>query len=202
MKRLISLLTVIVCVCLSIHAADTASQARKILDTASNKLNLNKGVSANFTVSGGKLNKQAGTIAIKGNKFNVRTANTIVWYDGKTQWLYNKNNNEVNVSTPTKAQQQSMNPYTFVTLYKQGYQLSMDKTAAKEYNIHLVGKGKSINELYILVDKNYVIKSVKMKQNNQWITISISGFKAQTFSDAAFRFNSKDYPKAEVIDLR
>ena len=41
-----------------------------------------------------------------------------------------------------------------------------------------------------------------MRQSSGWITISISNVKSSNLSDALFTFNAKDYPKAEVIDLR
>lgn len=181
--------------------ADNAAEARKILDKAASKINIKSGASANFTITGNKIGTQTGTIYIKGNKFNARTQNAIMWYNGQTQWVYNKKNNEVNVSKPSPSQQQSMNPYTFVSLYKKGYTIS-STSAASGNQIHLVGKGKSISEMYILIDKSYTIKQVKMKQKNGWITINISNFKAAPVSDSAFSFNAKDYPKAEVIDLR
>ena len=181
--------------------ANNAADARKILDKAAAKVNLKSGASANFTITGNNMGTQSGTIFIKGNKFNARTSNAIMWYNGKTQWVYSKKNNEVNVSTPSASQQQSMNPYTFLSLYKKGYNMSVSTTASG-HQIHLIGKGKSISEMYILVDKSYTIKQVKMKQKNGWMTINISNFKATSISDSAFTFNAKDYPKAEVIDLR
>lgn len=202
MKKLLFIIIATMCSFCTISAADTSAQARKVLDKAASKVNITKGASANFTISGGKLGTQSGSIAIKGNKFNARTSAAIMWYDGKTQWLYNKKNNEVNVSGPSASAQQSMNPYTFLNLYKQGYQMSLDKTASGDYNIHLTGKGKSISEMYVLVDKSNNIKQVKMKQGNQWLTITLTGLKSQNFGDNAFRFNAKDYPKAEIIDLR
>jgi hypothetical protein len=41
-----------------------------------------------------------------------------------------------------------------------------------------------------------------MKQRNGWTTINISNLKAAKLNDNMFRFNAKDYPHAEVIDLR
>lgn len=182
-------------------SADNAAEARKILDKAAAKVNIKSGATANFTISGNKIGNQSGTIAIKGNKFCARTANATMWYNGKTQWVYNKKSDEVNVSTPSASQQQQMNPYTFLSLYKSGYAMSLTKTASGN-QIHLVGKGKSISEMYILIDKSNTIKQVKMKQKNGWMTVNISNFKTASLSDASFSFNAKDYPKAEVIDLR
>ena len=144
---------------------------------------------------------QSGTITIKGKKFRATTPIATIWYDGKTQWTYNKKSDEVNIASPSASTQQSMNPYYFLNLYKQGYTKSMTKTG-KGYDIHLVGKGRKISEMYVTIDKNYNLKQIQIKQGNEWMTISVSGVRNVTPSDSFFRFNSKDYPKAEVIDLR
>ena len=201
MKRITYILLIALLVALSAKAANTSDTARKTLDKAASKIGLTKGVSASFTITGGNFGKQSGIIAIKGNKFNARTDNAIIWYDGKTQWLYNKKNDEVNISTPSPSQQQNMNPYSFLKLYKSGYTLSQTN-AASGYQIHLTSQKKGISEMYVLIDKNYNIKQVKIRQRQQWITIAISSYTHKSFSDTEFRFNSKDYPKAEVIDLR
>lgn len=182
--------------------AQNAAQARKILDKTAAVIGNKNGAKANFSVSG-KYGNMSGTIAIKGNKFNAATSKTIVWYDGKTQWTYMKANNEVNVSTPTEAQQQSMNPYKFINIYKNGFNLSMkDVTGGWQIHLYATNQKRTIKEMYITISKDYLPQTIKMRQNNGWSTITVSNFKAQKMSDSTFRFNSKDYPNAEVIDLR
>jgi outer membrane lipoprotein-sorting protein len=57
--------------------------------------------------------------------------------------------------------------------------------------------------MYITVNqKSHVPSQIRMKQKHGWTTINISNFKAVSLSDGTFRFNAKDYPQAEVIDLR
>ena len=115
-----------------------------------------------------------------------------------------KKNNEVNISTPTQAQQQMMNPYTFINVYKTGYKMSSAKAGAS-YEVHLVAQNqkRSIQEMYVTVNsKTYVPSRVKMKHNGRWYTVTISNFSAKKQPDSLFTFNSKDYPSAEVIDLR
>jgi hypothetical protein len=41
-----------------------------------------------------------------------------------------------------------------------------------------------------------------MKQQKGWTTIDIKNFKKANITDGTFRFNSKDFPSAEIIDLR
>lgn len=114
-----------------------------------------------------------------------------------------KTTNEVNVTTPNEAKQAQMNPYKFITLYKSGYNLT-SKKQGNAYQIHMVAQDKkrSIQELYITIGKNYIPSQVKMRQGTNWTTINITNFKAKNQSDAVFTFNAKEFPKAEVIDLR
>ena len=197
MKKLISITLLLLFFVTALFAAD---QGKKILDKASDKISVSKGFTASFTISGSKFNN-SGTISVKGTKFCARTQNTTMWYDGKTQWVYNKKADEVNISHPSASSQQSMNPYTFLNLYKKGYIIT-STAAASGTQVHLVGNGKSISEMYILVDKNYNIKEIKFYQKGNWVTIHISNLKNQPFDDSVFTFNAKDFPKAEIIDLR
>ena len=200
MKRL-SLILLTILLATGIYAQN-AAQARKILDKTAAIVGRKGGASANFSVSG-KYGNTSGTISIKGNKFNARTPQAIVWYDGKTQWTYMKKSQEVNVSTPTEAQQQSMNPYKFVNIYKNGFKLGV-KNVSGGWQVHLyaTNQKRTIKEMYITSGKNYYPKTIKMRQSNGWTTINVSNFKARNLSDATFRFNAKDFPNAEVIDLR
>lgn len=200
MKKL-SLVFMLILMSISIYAQN-AAQARKILDKTAAVIGRKGGASANFTVSG-KYGNSSGTISIKGNKFNARTPQAVVWYDGKTQWTYMKKSQEVNISTPTEAQQQSMNPYKFINIYKNGFKLGV-KNVSGGWQVHLyaTNQKRTIKEMYVTIGKNYYPKTIKMRQSNGWTTINVSNFKPKNLSDSMFRFNAKDYPHAEVIDLR
>ena len=78
-------------------------------------------------------------------------------------------------------------------------------TKGNSYEVHLTAtdKKRGVQEMYITVNKtSFVPTQVKMKQKQGWTTINISNFKTAKLSDSMFRFNNKDYPHAEVIDLR
>ena len=118
MKRIIFTL-----ICALSLANVSAQTAKEILDKAASVVNAKKGATADFVMSG-KYGNAAGTISIKGNKFVANTPQAKMWYDGKTQWTYMTSTEEVNVSTPTEAQQQTMNPYRFINLYNMGYAMT------------------------------------------------------------------------------
>lgn len=189
---------------ITVKAQGATAQARAILDRTAKKIGKSGGVSASFSMSNPSAGTISGTIAVKGNKFQARTPQTTIWFNGKTQWTYMKKNNEVNISTPTQAQQQMMNPYTFLNIYKSGYNMSATN-AGKTQEVHLVAQNqkRSIQEMYITIDpKTSIPSKVKMKHGGKWYSISISNFSSKKLSDAMFSFNSKECPTAELIDLR
>ena len=111
--------------------------------------------------------------------------------------------NEVNISTPNEAKRMSMNPYTFISMYKNGYNLSMT-TKGGNYVVHMVAQNKkrSVPEAYITISKSYKPSVVRMRQGNDWTTIYVNNFVAKNQPNSKFSFNAKDFPKADVIDLR
>ena len=180
-----------------------AQSAKSVLDKAAASVTVASGVKANFRMTTTTGNT-SGTIAIKGKKFYATTPQAKIWFDGKTQWTYLKNNDEVNVSNPTEAQLQAINPYNFINLYKNGYTYTMN-TAGTNYVIHLTSNNadRKIKELFITVNKkSYEPMQVKMLQGKKWTTFDITSIKKENIADSQFRFNSKDFPKAEIIDLR
>lgn len=199
MKRIIS-----IAIMALLSLGTFAQTAQQVLDKTAKVIGNKSGASANFQMSSPKYGSASGSLAIKGNKFNARTGQATVWYNGKTQWTYMKKTNEVNVSTPTQAQQMSMNPYTFINIYKTGYNSSM-KTVGGNYEVHLTAQNKtrSVQELIITINKStYVPSVIKMRQGSTWSTITVSNFKAKSIPNSTFVFNSKEFPKAEVVDLR
>ncbi len=200
MKRILYLvfaLSLAVC-----HAA-TAQTARSVLDKTAATLSNKGGVTVKFSVKNGQYGNTNGTIYIKGRKFHTATPMATVWFDGRTQWTYLKRNNEVNVNNPSESELQAINPYNFIYMYKSGYNSSVT-TKGNDYQIHLKATGnKQIKEMYVTVNKkSYVPSQIRMLQGKTWTTITVTNFKKANLGDNTFRFNSRDFPSAEVIDLR
>ena len=184
-------------------AGSFAQSAKSVLDKAASHITVKDGVKANFKMTG-SMGNTSGTILIKGRKFQATTPVATVWFDGKTQWTYVKKNDEVNVTTPTEAQLQAINPYNFINLYKNGYTATLNKSG-KDFIVHLTAssKDKKIREMFISVNKSsYHPTQVKLLQGTKWTIFDITDLKKQNIPDTQFRFNAKDFPQSEVIDLR
>ena len=184
--------------------ASYGQTATKVLDKTAAVVSAKSGVTASFTISSKQYGNSTGTISVKGKKFYANTSAGVVWFDGKTQWTYVKQHDEVNVCNPTPADLQASNPYHFIYMYKNGYTATMT-TNAQSYVVTLkaTNKNSGVQEMVVTINKqSYVPSQIKMLQNRQWTTVQVSNFKKANLADGIFRFNPKAYPDAEVIDLR
>jgi len=198
-KILIALLLII-----SPAVCGLAQTAKTVLDKCAATISAKEGVSADFRMESAQYGNASGQISVKGQKFYATTPMATMWFDGKTQWTYLQRNNEVSVTNPTEAQLQAINPYNFINMYKKGFTYSMT-TSAASYRVHLSATDpkRKVQEMFITIDKKgYTPSEVKMRQGQKWTTFTISHLTVKSLDDSKFRFNSKDFPSAEVIDLR
>lgn len=180
-----------------------AQTAREVLEKCASVVSNKEGVKASFRMESARYGNASGVLYLKGNQFCAQTDMATMWFDGKTQWTYLKKNDEVTVTVPNETQQQSLNPYNFINLYKKGYKETM--TTGTAFSVHLtsIETSKKISEVFITIDKkSYAPSEVKVLQGQKWTTFYISNFEQAKLSDSIFCFNSKDYPTAEVIDMR
>lgn len=199
---------------LTIPVSAQRNQASRVLDRTVAAFHKAGGVKAVFTLQ--IFEKQAlsgyteGTLLLKGEKFVLRTDNVVTWFDGKTQWSYLTDSDEVNISSPGPDELQEINPYAVLNNYKTGYDYAMG--TVKTY------RGKSVNhviltstdpkkqisriELYI-AEGNYPVFIIAENRNNSRSEVSIISYQTnQAYADRVFVFDSKEYPTAEIIDLR
>ena len=186
-------------------SAVVAQDATAILDKTSAALKAAGNVKIAFTLStdGGSSD---GYIKLRGQKFVVNMNGTTTWFDGKTMWSYVKQNDEVNVTTPSATDVAKMNPYSFLSFYKKGYTAKMGTSTAQEHEVILTGNDASHYKKVVLrVNKSTSYPSYINMTSAKGITTTVqcnSLQKNQKYTDATFRFNKKNYPSAEVVDLR
>lgn len=193
--------------------AQKAPQARKVLDATAAVLQKQGGFQIQFTAATFQMGQEqgslSGTMLIKEKKFQLSTPDVTTWFDGKTQWSYLKASEEVNVSTPTDDELQAINPYAFIALYKSGYNYTMKEVtvrgkAAYEITLKAESAQQKIPTLLLDVEKsNYMPLCVRLYDGQNWVRIAVTDVASkQRFKDEVFRFDSKKYPQAEIIDMR
>ena len=191
-----------------------AQDARSVLNQTAATLHKAGGIEATFegTQFKGKqaASSASGKIEVMGNKFRISSNAFTTWFDGHTQWTLMAGSDEVNVSTPTAAEHQHINPDTFINRYKSGYNLTVNDSNYKGKSCHEVrmkaqARSSSIQLLIATIDKTtHLPLSIRIKDHKgQWTRIRVNSLKThRRLSDSNFRFIAKQHPGIEIIDLR
>lgn len=201
MKKLLNLwMLVLLPFCLS---AQTDTKAEEVLDKVIKDLNENSGIRADFRGS------ETGFLLLKGEKFYLNNGKIQSWYDGKTQWSYIADTEEVNISHPTPEELQGINPYLILTRYKTDfnyiYKGSQTRKGVKGHEIILKPKNSDQSEIIrLFVSKAYQPIAMKMEKSGRTLNeIDVISYKTnQKLDDGMFIFNKSLYPNAEIIDMR
>lgn len=190
-----------------------AQNGTAALDRVVEKIRRSGDLSAAFTLTvynalNEPVDKQSGTIKLSGDKFYWTTPAMTVWYNGQLQWAYVKASEEVNLTEPTPAEIASINPYTLITTYKQNFNVKALKAKNSQQRVAELTpkkKGTQIDRVVLTVNaSNWMPQSFQIYYSDRThSTIALSRLvTGQNFSDATFVFDKKQYPKAEIIDLR
>lgn len=189
---------------LSFAQLTMAENAKAILDKASAHFKEAGDVKIGFQLTTGG-NTSTGYINVAGKRFFCDMGGFSVWFDGTTMWHYVKANEEVNVSTPSARNLERMNPYFFLSMYKNGYTCKMGKSTKEYYEVIMRGSSKTAftSVTVRLSRKDYSPLYTKTVTKKTTMEITVNSFlPGQQFEASSFRFNPKEFPKVEVIDLR
>jgi outer membrane lipoprotein-sorting protein len=156
---------------------------------------------------------QSGTLYLKGNKYKLEFKGQTILCDGKTQWTYIKESNEVQINNaPDPKATDNINPVNIFTLYEKGYKYKYEKetlvNGAKADIVNLYpldADKKSYHTIKLIIDKTKKqIVSVKiLNKNGTFTTITVKNFITNSeMPDTLFIFNKSDYKGVEVVDLR
>lgn len=155
---------------------------------------------------------QNGEIKLKGDKFNLKLGSNHIYSDGKTQWTYNEETNEVAIDNAQTGEDGGLNPSKLFTIWDTGFKKFYDKETTEN--------GKTIDILKLAPtdpsDKSYhTIKVWVSRANNQLEKVEILGKEGQNYTytvktfkpdiaytDKDFVFDKSKHPGVEVIDNR
>lgn len=212
MRKMSCVWLVWVAFCLAVfplHAQQT--DAKTVMERVAESFRKAGGIRAGFTVSA-STGSSSGSICLKGDKFVLEAGGITTWFDGHTQWSYLVSSDEVNVSEPTADELQSLNPYAWLSLYRNGYRAELGKMnnsreSALYYKVILAAtdKRRDVQSIVLHVSrKDYRPARIILQQRGgeQADIVITSCQTGQNWPDSYFVFDKQRYPSAEVIDLR
>lgn len=183
-----------------------AINANEVLTNASEKYQKDGSISAQFTLSGVG-NSSDGTITISGDKFHLSTPLLSIWYNGRTQWTYSAETNEVNITEPTVEELQQVNPFAIINSFRMQFNATLLKSANSMYRIQLTplkSVNTSISKAIVTLNASTLYPNeIALTIDNNIITIKTKNIKAiKNVPHKTFVFDEKKYPNAEIVDLR
>lgn len=186
--------------------AEAAETARDVLARTLEAIESAPALEVDFTVTtddgSGK-----GVLLMSGRRFAIKADGMATWYDGKTQWSYSESTGEVNVTEPTDEELAEINPLLLLNSDADTYDLKLKKKSKTEYILNLADRTdeRSIARASITISADTRLPAaaeVEMAGGEKAKLKFVKIKKLNSSRPADFRFNPKDYPGVEVIDLR
>lgn len=192
--------------------------AEELLGKVSQKYRALKSFKVAFTRSvedpnGTKLKKSGfkGEVIVSGNKFNLKTADQVIYCNGTTLWTHILADKEVNVADYEPSSDE-ISPGEIFTLYQKGYRYIMmgEVKGAKEtlqiVDLQPEDRTKEFFQIRLYIDKkNLTIKRwivFERGSNNRQI-FAVEQFTSNVPTEQSlFSFDKSKFAGVKVIDLR
>jgi outer membrane lipoprotein-sorting protein len=201
--------------------AQTDPKAKSLLDKMSAKYKELKSFKAEFKYTltnnaEGKSDNFQGTITVKKDKYRISIGEQEIYNNTKTVWTHLKDAGEVQVSNYQPDPEDALQtPTQIFTLYEKGFKylyLGNKTIDGKVYEIvdlapeNPKAKKTSFFKIQLLIDKkDFSLRSWDIYENGNANKYSfvLKNFQANfPVEDTYFNFDTKAFPKVEVVDLR
>lgn len=217
MNRIVSRIFAFMLALISINATNAQDKkAQDVLNAVSNRYKSYKSVKASFTITvqnpkDNSKTVEKGVLYLKGAKYRLEIAGQEVICDGSTRWTYVKDANEVQIDNQ-KQDENSITPTNIFTMYEKGWQSKFmgERTESGKViqSIELIPndpKKKAIFKVKLNINKadKSIVSAIMYDKNGSTQTIQVDQFLANGVTDeTVLVYSAKNYPGAEIVDLR
>ena len=198
---------------LSFSVTVFSQDASQILNSLSEKTKSYKNISIDFDFKYENelediREKKSGKIIIENEKFKLEIDDQIIVCNGKDQWIYSKETNEVQILEYDR-NNEFMNPKNLLNIYEKGYNYRYDKEIeidSKYYHLIDLFPNEKNNEiikisLAISKDENMVKKIEAYESNGAIYTYTVIKSRYNR-KNLKFDFDTSKYENIYIIDLR
>ncbi len=215
MKKTITAICLIIIGFTGFSQNDAAATA--LLDEVSAKTERYSSLTIEFNMfienlQSGKRDKYVGNASYKTGYYKLDIMGQIVFSDGKTNWTYLKDAEEVNITDNAENETAMMDPQSFLKDYKSKFKIKYvaDKFEKNRplVEIDLIPKtieNKKYSKMTVKIDKTkkqiYSVRYV----GKDGVSYLIEIFKFSenpNLTDSQIKFSESLFPDAEVIDMR
>ncbi|MFC4665030.1 LolA family protein [Falsiporphyromonas endometrii] len=177
--------------------------AQGLFDKMQKELQLNKGVRFDYTSTlkdknGRTLQSNSGSLIVKGRLFRLNDQVTAV-YNGKTLTYYNPQDNTLNLSNPAEEELIQINPFVVINSARNYYNIQENGT---QITLNPKKRGNIVKVTIQLDNRNKpTFINVFMRDSSQ-LQIKMANQVQVNVSNSTFVLGKRQYPNAEVVDMR
>ena len=206
MKKMLLLLLLF-----SLPAVLQAQDATAFIERAVAKLKADAAVHMDYSyavydVDGVLLREDSGVMRIDGSRYSLLMDDMKVWCDGRTQWSYMKEVNEIYVTDASSGEAQSLSPLSIMERCRSGFSATMSASGGKVVvAMQSPGDDTGISRVELSFDgASCRLLSMKVfMTNNGRVEAVMTNYAAKcSFPKSSYTCPVADFPTAEVVDMR
>ncbi len=150
----------------------------------------------------------SGKLLLKGNQFYLEMDDILVWFNGKTQWVYLKQSNEVTLTEPSEVELAEVNPVAVLSSFRTKSNLKKG-SSRNPLNVKIEMTPKKKGEAFSKMEAEFIKSSGHLSHiliqytNGSKHEIQLSNYRLQQQIPAgSFVFDRSKYKNVIVNDLR
>ncbi|MDR1652110.1 MAG: outer membrane lipoprotein carrier protein LolA [Prevotellaceae bacterium] len=150
-----------------------------------------------------------GNFTMKSNKFIMNMNEMTVYFNGKTQWAYTPQTEEVTITEPTTEELAETNPMAILYAYRESSDIKFaaNNSNSANYVIELSPKNKKsdLQKITVVIDKKTgnLLSIKQLEKNGNSVTVNLTNYQSKVaIADNAFTFDVKKYKNLMINDLR
>ena len=194
-----------------LYAQTGSKEANALLDKAVAAIKNDAAVQMDYYYKvkdddGTVVQQDEGVIKLDGDKYALIMGNMKVWCNGKVQWSYMKDIDEIYITDAKSDEAQNLSPLSVMEMYRAGYVSSLAQRG--EFSVVTLTATKADAEIS-KVELHFAKGSSRLSAMFIYMTgqgsveVRMKNYSAKCkFGKSQYECPVKQYPTAEVVDMR
>jgi outer membrane lipoprotein-sorting protein len=153
---------------------------------------------------------EKGTILIRGDRYNLSFMDLNMISDGKSVWSFNKETNEVHISTANPKDMEMLNPLAMIENYDKNFRAKLIREETENgVSVAIIDllpfENRSYHKVRMVTNKanRTIVRSEVHEKSGMIMTFRIDRMQTNVSApDSEFRFDASKHPGIEVVDMR
>ena len=206
-KGMKKILLLIVMLPLSLFAQDVES----VLDRAVDVLKNDAAVEMDYAYTVYDDDNEAvyndrGVMKLDNERYSLLMDEMKVWCDGKTQWSYMKEIDEVYITTADSDEAQNLSPLYIIEKYKKEYSVTCaEKGVCRLVTMSAVDPDAEVSRVELLINnKDFRLAGIVIYMQSQGrVEVMLDNYKAKcNFGKKEYECPLEEFSTAEIVDMR